>query len=389
MSKTNDGGIRVDVNVKFLYPGMILKGDVYTEMGDKICLGGRPLTQEIIDNLIDRKVAVVYYNRISVEKNASSDANKMLKMKDIENLYNITQEVTKAVQSKAPLPSREINQIIDNIADNIRLEEGAILNLIDLKEFDDYTYTHSINVSMLAILFAKRLNYPADMVQRVGVAGLLHDEGKIMVPIEVIQKPGRLTREEFRIIKMHPIYSYEIIKSTGNFHNIVHEAILYHHEKFSGGGYPVGIKGEMMGEIAQIISLADIFDAITSERSYQPARPFWYALSQITREIETSFSKRLAKVFLNEIPVHLTEEEIFRRGSMVLLNTGEVGEVTGHRYPQTVSPVVQIYLNSRKEPMRYPIEVNLEYDESRYITDMVDEGVEHEKVRELKEKFRK
>lgn len=381
-----DAEMRVEVNVKFLYPGIILKGDVFTENGEMISSGSNPLSKEIIEDLKSRKIGIVYYSRPLF--NAKTNGGKlMLQQKEIEKLFNITQEVENAVRSKASLPSKEIDMIVEDMVENIRLEEGAILNLMELKDFDDYTYTHSINVSLVSMLFAKRLNYPDDLVQKVGVAGLLHDEGKIMVPLSVIHKPGKLDEYEFRIIKRHPIYSYEIIRSSGTFSSTVHEAILYHHEKCSGEGYPVGMKGEKMGEIAQIISLADIFDAITSNRTYQPARPIWYALSQICQEMDTSYSRRLAKFFLNEVPYYLTSEEIFRKGSMVLLNTGELAEVTGHRFPQTVSPVVQIYLNSSKEPMRYPIEVNLEYDESRFITDVIDEGVEKDKLLELKEKF--
>ncbi len=378
--------MRIEINVKFLYPGIILKGDVYSDTGEKIADGGQPLTMEIIEDLRARNIRSVYYSRPRPDEKTTGE-KKMLDIGHVESAINIAQEVENAIRSKTPIPTKEINTVVGDLVDNIRLEDGAILNLLELKDFDDYTYTHSINVALIAILFAKRMNYPEHLVHWAGVAGLLHDEGKIMIPVGVIQKPGRLDESEMQMIRRHPIYSYEIVRATRTFPAPVQAAILYHHEKFCGSGYPLGIKGERMGEIAQMISLSDIFDAITSERSYQRARPFWFALTEIYREIEKSFSPRIAKIFLGEIPYYITQEEIFRTGSIVELNTGEVAEVTGHQFPQTVSPVVHVYLNSRKEPMRYPIEVDLEYDDSRYISDVIDEGVTRDMLLELKTKF--
>jgi putative nucleotidyltransferase with HDIG domain len=364
---------KVELFVNFLYPGIILKGDSFTADGSKIGDANVPFEAAAIEELKKKGVQRIYYTR-PVVTGKTVGKKMMVDGAMVDEAFNVSQEVENAVKSRAILPQKEIDKVIGNFINSISAaDDDAILNLMDIKDYDDYTYTHSVNVSLLSILFAKRLGYNEEGLQTIGTAALLHDIGKTMVPKEITNKPLSLNEEEFAIMKKHPIYGYEIIKGNSTLSDVIQKIVLLHHEQVCGKGYPFGFRGEQMGEAAQIVSIADTFDAMTAARSYKPARPFWYALREIAKQSGYHFVPRLAMTFVNDIPVYLTEGEVFRKGSYVILNSGEMGEVIDHRRPQTLYPTVNIYINAKKEAMRLPIQVNLEYDNSRSIEYVVEE----------------
>ncbi|OHD57599.1 MAG: hypothetical protein A2Y33_06055 [Spirochaetes bacterium GWF1_51_8] len=379
---------RVELFVKFLYPGIILKGDAYTYSGEKVWAGNTPFTEDAIKKLIERGIQKVFYTRARVV-NDKGTGNPMVSEEILKKAVDISHELEQAVTSKAIIPEKGVNEIVDGFINNISTSEGTVLNLMELKEYDDYTYTHSINVCLLSILFAKKLNYNEKGLKIIGTGALLHDIGKMMISKEILNKPLGLTREEFEIMKKHPVFGYEIIRSQSNFGTLIQKVVLLHHEKHIGKGYPFGLRGEQIGEIAQIVSMADVFDAVTSERPYKPARPYWYALSQIKKDSGIAFAPRLARAFVDDMPKYLTENEIFTKGCYVLLNSGEVGEVIDYRFPQSLKPVVNIYINSKKEVVRYPIPVNLEFDDSRNIENVLEDDGIIKKLGEIKDSFAK
>ncbi|NPV01278.1 MAG: HD-GYP domain-containing protein [Brevinematales bacterium] len=377
---------KVELYVKFLYPGIILKGDAYTYAGEKVGEGGSPFTNDAIQDLKSRGISKVFYTRSKISQKRDPK-NPMVSDEQIKKSVDISREIEQAVTSKSIIPEKGVNEVVDGFINNISSSEGTVLNLLELKEYDDYTYTHSINVCLLSILFAKKMNYNEKGLKIVGIGALLHDIGKQMISKEILNKPFNLTRDEFEIMKKHPIYGYELIRSQSSYGTLIQKVVLLHHEKYIGKGYPFGLRGEQIGEIAQIVSLADNFDAITSERVYKPARPYWYALSTIKKESGTSFAPRLARAFVEDMPKYLTESEIFTKGGFVVLNTGEVGEVIDYRFPQSLKPVVNIFINSKKEIVRYPIPVNLEFDDSRTIENVLEDNSILERLRAIKEKI--
>jgi putative nucleotidyltransferase with HDIG domain len=262
-----------------------------------------------------------------------------------------------------------------------------MINLLDLKDYDDYTYTHSMNVSILAIMLAKKLNYNPNNLRAIGTAGLIHDIGKTMIPREIINKNAALNEQEFELMKRHPVFGYEIVKSSSSYSTAIQKMVLLHHEKISGKGYPFGLHGEQIDDLTQILGISDVFDALTSARSYKAAFPFWFALTEIRRESGSSYSPRLAKTFVNEMPSQLTESEIFKKGTFTVLNTGEIAEVVDYNFPQTLSPSINIYINAKKEKVHFPISINLEYDDTRWISQVIENPQMIEKLTEIKSSF--
>ncbi len=350
------------VSVNFLYPGIMLKGDAYTEQGEKVQDGFVPFTDEKIAELKARGIKTIYYTPVQ-ESSRFQGGEPIIPQQTIDRGLDLAKEVERCLKENAPLPVKEINTLIDEFVEKVVPLQGTTLNLAELKNYDDYTYTHSLNVALLSLLMGKKLGYNEDQLKILGVGGMLHDIGKVKIPKEILNKPDRLTPKEFELMKRHPVYGFEIVKNT--YSRFVQSIVLYHHEKTNGTGYPLGKKNNEMGEFAQIASICDVFDAITSARSYKPAQPFWYALLCIYREQGKSFSSRLVQTFLKELPQYFGNNPIFPGGSFVLLNTGEIAYVPEDS--RTLWPQVWLLITGRKEIPQRKVIINLSMEENRMI----------------------
>jgi len=182
----------------------------------------------------------------------------------------------------------------------------ALVAAIDAK--DRYTRGHSDRVSAFAMLLAERANLGSEMVERARLCGIVHDIGKIGVPEAVLRKPGRLTAEEFAMVAAHPEIGYEILRDIPQMREVL-SGVLEHHEKWDGTGYPNGKKGEDISLLGRVICLADCFDAMTSARTYRPARTVDEVFEEIRRCLGTHFDPRLGEIFLT-IPVETLRKHI-------------------------------------------------------------------------------
>ncbi|WP_022850749.1 HD-GYP domain-containing protein [Limisalsivibrio acetivorans] len=190
-----------------------------------------------------------------------------------------------------------------------------------LKDFDDYTYVHSLNVSILAISIGRRLGKSPEELDRLGLAGLLHDAGKMRIPEKILNKPGKLDAREFEYMKKHPELGYDIVKKSGrNVSEDVLVSILQHHEKADGTGYPGGLYGRQISSFAKIVSIADVYDAITSDRVYNQRRSPSEALKLIFSGSGTHFDKTLVKFFINIMGIYPV-------GTLTLLDSDELAVV--------------------------------------------------------------
>lgn len=177
-----------------------------------------------------------------------------------------------------------------------RLEiTNYLLSLIH--KHDAGTAKHSYNVANIAVNFAKKMNFPPHLVQDLSIAALLHDVGKIKIPVQILNKPGKLTESEFEMIKQHSQYGFDILRQIPPLQSIA-EAVCCHHEKFNGKGYPSGKAGEEIPLLAQILSITDVYEALTADRTYRKALTPEEAFQVIDSGKETHFNAALVTSFL-------------------------------------------------------------------------------------------
>lgn len=226
-----------------------------------------------------------------------------------------------------------------------------------IREFDEYTSEHSLNVGMLAISFGHSLGASEEDLVRMGLAGVLHDVGKMRVPQEILNKPGKLSDEELAEMKMHARYGRDVLLSLRNIGPAV-DVAHSHHEALDGSGYPRGVGAESISHITRIISLCDVYDAITNDRCYKMAKPALEALRIIYTERGRQFDEVLAEQFIRHIG-------IYPPGSIVELHNGEVGIVISINSRDRHLPKVLLVRDCLKQPMTERV-INLEQASKRH-----------------------
>lgn len=182
-------------------------------------------------------------------------------------------------------------QVSKDLTEAIMTNSAVAIDINTLKVSDEYTFKHSVDVAMISMIIGKRHGLSRDEIREIGLAGLLHDMGKSKIPTEILNKPGKLTDEEFALMKRHPYDGYQILKDRGGFSNAVLAGVLQHHEKINAGGYPMGLPKDQIHLFGRLIAVADIFDALVTKRPYKDAFPMREAVEMImsmTGELDIS-----------------------------------------------------------------------------------------------------
>ncbi len=223
-------------------------------------------------------------------------------------------------------------RVTGNLMDSIMENDAVALNIDVLKVSDEYTFKHSVDVSTISMLIAKKSGFPEMDIQRIGMAGLLHDLGKSKVPNEVLNKAGKLTEEEFAIMKKHSLYGYQILKERKDIPQEVLMGVLQHHEKINGKGYPMGVSAEQISEYAKILSIADIYDALVTERPYKKAFSQQDAIEMImamTDELDITYMRNFLAIMI-----------LYPVDSVVTLSNGERARVVKNNPQYPLRPTV-------------------------------------------------
>lgn len=199
--------------------------------------------------------------------------------------------------------------------------------LSNIRYFDDSTYAHSLNVAMLANILGRWLHLGDHDLKTLTVAGMLHDIGKVLIPPEIIKKPGRLTQQEFETIKQHPLKGYQLLKSKGVDENICQAALL-HHEKCDGSGYPLGLKGDKINNMAKLITIIDIYEAMTANRVYRQGICPFAVIQLFEEEGYSKYDPRYLLPFLQGISDTYLHNNVMlsdgREGEIILTNKNQV-----------------------------------------------------------------
>ena len=293
---------------------------------------------------------------------------------DIEVLSPISEETLE--EGISAVEAADIGRIIDIskvMVDDISSLKRISIDMLDLRAVDDYTYHHSVNVAVYSVAMAVKMELPEEMIQEIAVAALCHDFGKMKIDPRIINKKGRLTDEEFTEIKRHPQYSYDMLYENTLISSRVRQAVLCHHENENGSGYPSGKAEDDIPLEAKILHAADVYDALTSKRSYQDAYSPANALEYISGGAGILFNQEVVDIMHKVIPA-------YPPGLDVALSNGETAVVVSHT-TETLRPVIKLYSNKKV----IDLSKNSEY-RNVFITASGILSIKKNKVEELNEK---
>jgi putative nucleotidyltransferase with HDIG domain len=260
-----------------------------------------------------------------------------------QNARALTRTFMDDVRLGRGIDIKEVKATVSECVRSILRNPDAMMWLSRLRSKDEYTSEHSLNVGLLAITFGRHLGASEEDLNKLGIAGMLHDIGKMQTPNDILLKESSLSDEEFRLMKMHAQFGRDILMAHRNVYHGAIDVAYSHHENLDGTGYPRGIKSNGITDFTRIVSVCDVYDAITSDRPYKRGASSLNALKIIQDQSGKKFDMKLAQEFVECIG-------LYPPGSVVELHTGEIGIVisTNHRHRHL--PKVMIVRDAQKQP---------------------------------------
>lgn len=342
------------VPVNCLREGMKLGKTLYGKNNELQLTEGRILSSILIEG-----IKRLGYCGIYIDDDISQDIDIVNVISD--KLRNETAKGLKKLylqaasgRSSAALQG-ELSNKIENIVDELLENKNVMVNMVDLKSFDNYTYAHSVNVAVLSVIIGITLGLKRNTLSKLGLGAILHDIGKVFINKGILNKPGKLTEKEFAEIKAHSFLGYKYIREKFRIPSDSYDAILEHHERYDGTGYPDSKTGDDITVFGRIVAIADVYDALTSQRPYRSAMNPSDSLEYIMGNSGSAFDSDLVEVFVRKIAPYPI-------GTTVALSNGYEGIVVENYESVSLRPKIRVFKKFGREVP--PFEINLKDDYS-------------------------
>lgn len=327
------------VSARDLAPGMILGKAIHYsdfDLRKSIELSrGYRLTDIAVERLISSRVDGAFVEGADVNIGIVRTINEEIKNEAVSGIQNIAQKFRENPDSIDAESMHSLEKTSAELVKGLTVNNNLLVNIVDLKMYDDYTYHHSLSVAVMALAIGMQLGLTTSQLQNLTLSGLLHDIGKVAVPIEIINKPSRLTPEEFEIVKCHPMNAGVSLWKRLLVPADVYLGIISHHERFDGTGYPNHLVGKNIPLFGRILAVADVYDALTSQRSYRAPAPPNEAVEYIMGGIGSAFDEDIVKAFLHKVAAYPV-------GVKVRLSNDEIGTVLKNYPERPLRPIIAV-----------------------------------------------
>ncbi len=337
-------------------PGMVLAKAIVGGKGQILLNAGAEIKPQYLTYLKKLGISQLYIYDSRIEDIEVNDIVSDETRREASFLVtDIIGEAKKGTDKKKGinLRDKELLQTVTKIMDELLENKEMIAQLQDIRTVNDYIFSHSVNCCVLSTMIAVKMEYSKEVIKKVGTGALLHDLGMAAVPDHILNKPGELTEEEYDTIKRHPVYGYEMFKKTPSYSALAGAMILQHHERWKGQGYPQGLKEDKISPLVQAVSIADVYDALTSDRPYRKAYQPHEAIEMLMSWGDTYYDLNTLNLFLSSVAAYPV-------GTHVFLSNGESGLVIANNPGLTLRPVVRIlYKGEDLAPHPDPYDLDL------------------------------
>lgn len=340
---------------KSIKPGMKLAKSIYNDKGRILLSSGIPITKRMISTLENLHVTYVY-----IEDSRTSDIHtpsmisepvRKEAMETIVSTFNEMKDLTLSKKFMLDQSSKKFRELIQNIITDMKNNEEVASLLTDIYIHDNYVFTHSLNVTVYALSIGLKLGLSSKELETLGLGGIMHDIGKMLIPKEILHKPGKLTSEEFKMMKSHTTKGYDLLRNMHTIPMLVAHCAFQHHERLNGSGYPRGLKKDDIHLFGKILAVADVFDACTSHRVYRNAMLPHEGLEILYSGSDSLFDREIIEAFRKSVA-------IYPNGLTLELSDGSKGIVVGQNKDMTERPIVRI-IEKDGDRLDTPFDVNL------------------------------
>lgn len=346
------------VTMDELRPGMKLAQDIILNDGRFLLLKGFTLKERYLDKIRLYDIPYVYVEDEYEEPAYSSE----------EAIYTETfhtiRNIMKAVRNGRNVDVDSVKKTVSEIVQRIINDDDVFMKLTGIRDIDNYTYLHSVDVCIYSIIAGKGMNLPLEVLNNLALGAILHDIGKCKIPLSILNKPAKLTDEEYEIIKKHTEYGYEILHRTTGLNEDIAKIALCHHEHWDGSGYPYGLKGDEIDLLSRIVAIADVYDALTANRVYRKRFMPHEAAEYILSNSGAQFDSDVLKTFMDNIAVYPAD-------IIVMLNTGELARVIESKGPPSIRPKVMVITRKEGPPVIEPYIIDLAKHPELSIVDII------------------
>lgn len=325
------------------------------------------LTREVLDAEEGRMTEEEIFSTVSefmgdFEMEKKQEKKNILKLRqDIENVVRET--LTEVVLNK-PIEIKKVNKAVDDVLSSLTKNRNLMLNLVRLRSMENYLYSHSINVCTLSLMMGMMMGATRTELSSIGVGALLHDIGMTRIPKSVYHKED-LTTDEWNQILKHTVFSFEILSGTDGVNESSKIIAYQHHERNNGSGYPKRLKAEEIDRFSKIVGLVDVYDSLISPRVYRERLSPYEAMRFILSSLREQFDENIIRTFMENL-------SIYPIGSLVKLNTEEIGVVCRANANMPIRPQVKLLFTKNMERIHENKVIDLKNDPKIFITSVVD-----------------
>ncbi|MBP7176408.1 MAG: HD domain-containing protein [Thermoclostridium sp.] len=346
------------ITLNELAPGMKLAKDVILEDGRFLLLKGFTIKSRYLDRIRHYSIPYLY-----VEDEIGKIEHFSEEVVYTETFQTI-KSVMDSVRDGGTINLPVLKDTVDDIVQRILNDDNVFMKLTGIRDIDNYTYLHSVDVCIYSVVAGKSMHLSHDEIANLGLGAILHDMGKCKIPLDILNKPARLTKYEYEIIKKHTVLGYEIIRNTPGVSHSVANIALCHHEHWDGTGYPLQRAGRDIDILSRIVAVADVYDALTANRVYRKRFMPHEAAEYIIANAAQHFDPEVLKVFLDNIAVYPAD-------IIVMLNTGEIARVVEARGLTSIRPKVMVITRKEGPPVLSPYEIDLQENKDVFIVDIL------------------